>query len=210
VNFDGRFRGEITMEEALAHSVNTAAVRLLIQGGGPRAVAAVAGRLGISDRLPANESLALGTAEVGLLELTAAYATFFNGGRAVAASGVEAVAAQGRTLAVTRAAPARVVDPDHAAMMARMLAAVVARGSGRPAAVPGRAVAGKTGTTQDHRDAWFVGWVDAGRQPPGGRPGGSMIGIWLGNDDNRPMNQVTGGGLPARLFAEIVRELGGG
>ena len=204
VNFDGKFRGEITVEEALAQSVNTAAVRLLIHGGGARAVAAVAGRLGISDRLPANESLALGTAEVGLLELTAAYAAFFNGGRAVAASGIEAVAAEGRTLAVTRTAPVRVVDPDHAAMMARMLAAVVSRGSGRPASVPGRAVAGKTGTTQDHRDAWFVGWVE------GGRAGGRMIGIWLGNDDNRPMDRVTGGGLPARLFGEIAREVGGG
>jgi penicillin-binding protein 1A len=63
-------------------------------------------------------------------------------------------------------------------------------------------VAGKTGTTQDHRDAWFVGWAEGGR-------GGRMIGIWLGNDDNRPMDKVTGGSLPARLFAEIVRDLGG-
>ena len=202
VNFDGRFRGEISVEEALAQSVNTAAVRLLIQAGGPRPVARVAARLGIADALPNNESLALGTAEVGLLEMTAAYAIFFNGGLRIAATGIESVQAERRTIAITRAAPARMVDPDHAAMMARMLAAVVTRGSGRPAAVPGRLVAGKTGTTQDYRDAWFIGWIDAGRS------GGRMIGIWLGNDDNRPMDRVTGGGLPARLFAEIAREIG--
>ena len=88
-------------------------------------------------------------------------------------------------------------------MMARMLTAVVARGSGRPAALPGRLVAGKTGTTQDYRDAWFIGWIDTNRA------GGRMIGIWLGNDDNRPMDRVTGGSLPARLFADIARDIGG-
>ena len=106
-----------------------------------------------------------------------------------------------------RIAPVRVIDPEHAAMMARMLGAVVSRGSGRSAVVPGRMVAGKTGTTQDYRDAWFVGWLGGG--PGGGPAGGRMIGVWLGNDDNRPMNAVTGGSLPARLFHEIARELGG-
>ena len=207
VNFDGRFRGEITVEEALAQSVNTAAVRLLIHAGGARPVAAVAARLGIGDRLPNNESLALGTAEVGLLELTAAYAAFFNGGLRVLPTGIDGVVVAGRSVAISRAAPLRAIDPDHAAMMARMLSAVVARGSGRAAGVPGRAVAGKTGTTQDYRDAWFIGWVDGARAGPGGAAG-RMIGIWLGNDDNRPMDRVTGGSLPARLFGEIAREIG--
>ena len=201
-NFDGKFRGEISVEDALAHSINTAAVRLLIHAGGPRAVARVAARLGIADPLPNNESLALGTAEVGLLELTAAYASFFNGGLRITPAAIESVQAERRTIAVTRTAPARVLDPDHAAMMARMLAAVVSRGSGRAAASPGRLVAGKTGTTQDFRDAWFIGWLDSGRG------GGRMIGIWLGNDDNRPMDRVTGGSLPARLFGDIARDIG--
>jgi penicillin-binding protein 1A len=204
-NFDNRFRDEITLEEALAHSVNTPAVRLLIQAGGPRTVAAAAARLGIPDRLPNNESLALGTAEVGLLDLTAAYAAFFNGGMRITPTGIDALSAEGRTIALTRPAPPRAIDPDHAAMMARMLTAVVTRGSGRPASLPGRATAGKTGTTQDHRDAWFIGWTES---PRGARGTGMMIGIWLGNDDNRPTAGVTGGSLPARLFADILRDLG--
>jgi penicillin-binding protein 1A len=86
-----------------------------------------------------------------------------------------------------------VVDPNAAAMMARMLAAVVSRGTGRAAAVAGHTVAGKTGTTQDYRDAWFIGWID-----------GAIIGVWLGNDNNTPMKAVQGGSLPARLFHEIA------
>src|SRR5262249_27061530 len=148
------------MEDALAHSINTVSVRLLQQVGGPRVVAREAAQLGIADKLPNDASLALGTGEVGLLELTAAYATFFNGGLRVTPYCVEAL----------RSPPQPVLDPDIAAMMARMMTAVVARGTGRAAAVPGHAVAGKTGTTQDYRDAWFIGRLD-----------GQIIGIWLGN-----------------------------
>ena len=88
------------------------------------------------------------------------------------------------------------VDEDRAAEMIRMLAAVVSRGSGKAAGVPGRFVAGKTGTTQDFRDAWFVG-----------EAGTTVIGVWLGNDDGTPMRGVTGGGLPAKLFHDIATEI---
>ena len=191
-NFDGAFRGEVTLEEALAHSLNTVSVRLMRSAGGPRFVAELARRLGIEDKLPDNLSLALGTGEVGLLEMVGAYATLFNGGWAVNPHGIDAIEVNGRKLTLSRPAPQRLVEPDDAAAMVRMLRAVVARGSGREAAVPGRVTAGKTGTTQDDRDAWFIGEV-----------GDTVIGVWLGNDDNRPMRGVTGGSLPARLFREI-------
>ncbi len=195
-NFDGRFRGEITLEAALADSINTAAIRLEQQAGGATAVAAVAHRLGVASRLSDNLSLALGTAEVGVLELAGAYATFFNGGLRVAPTGLEAIETGGHTNPATHAVPVRVVAPDLAAMMLRMMAAVVTRGSGRAAGIAGRLVAGKSGTTQDSRDAWFVGGV-----------GGLVIAVWLGNDDATPMRGVTGGGLPARLFHDIAVEV---
>jgi len=184
-NFERRYLGEITLEEALAQSVNTVAVRLLLQSGGPPQVAAEAKRLGIDDRLPDNATLALGTAQVGLLEMARAYATFFNGGRRVTPFGFDAYGAAHP--------PVRVIDPAQAAAMARMLRAVVTRGTGQAAAVPGYFVAGKTGTTQDSRDAWFIGCIN-----------GTVIGVWLGNDDDRPMRNVLGGELPARLFHEIA------
>jgi len=195
-NFDGAFHSEVTLEEALAQSLNTASVRVMQSAGGPRAVASVARRLGITGALPGDLSLALGTGEVGLLELAAAYAELFNGGLAVTPTGIERIEANHRALPIARDAPVRVVDPDLAAMMVRMMAAVVTRGSGRAAAIPGRFVAGKTGTTQDYRDAWFIG-----------EAGTTVIGVWLGNDDNRPMRGVTGSSLPARLFREVALAL---
>ena len=183
VNFERRYLGEVTLEEALAQSINTASVRLLLKSGGAKAVSETAMRLGIADKLPQDASLALGTGEVGLLELTAAYAAFFNGGYRVVPFG----------LAPTAHEPERVIEPDEAAMMARMLRAVVTRGTGRAAAVPGRVAGGKTGTTQDYRDAWFIGCVR-----------GVLIGVWLGNDNDTPMKGVMGGGLPARLFHDIA------
>jgi penicillin-binding protein 1A len=183
VNFERHYSGDVSMEEALAQSINTVSVRLLLRSGGPKAVAATAARLGIADKLPNTASLALGTGEVGLLELTAAYAPFFNGGYRVTPFGLDRTPHQ----------PEKVIEPAQAEMMARMMGAVVSRGSGRAAAVTGRVVAGKTGTTQDSRDAWFVGSVN-----------GLLIGVWLGNDDNTPMKGVTGGGLPAHLFHEIA------
>jgi penicillin-binding protein 1A len=192
-NFEPGFRGDVTIEDALAQSLNTAAVRLLLVAGGPKAVAAVAHRLGIADMLPNNASLALGTGEVGVLEMAAAYASFFNGGFLTTPTAIEEIQADHKPFPVTRPARDRVIDPDLDAMMVRMMTAVVARGSGRAAALTGRPVAGKTGTTQDYRDAWFVGAA-----------GGTIIAVWLGNDDNRPMGHVTGGGLPARLFHDIA------
>jgi penicillin-binding protein 1A len=180
-NFEREYRGDITLDEALAHSVNTASVRLLLRFGGAKPVAATAARLGITSKLPNNASLALGTGEVGLLELTAAYAPFFNGGFRVVPYAV-----------VPQERPEPAVRPDLATMMAGMMTSVVSRGTGKAAAIPGLVVAGKTGTTSDYRDGWFIGYVN-----------GMMIGVWMGNDDNASMKNVLGGGLPARLFHDV-------
>jgi penicillin-binding protein 1A len=193
VDFEKGFRGPVSLEQALALSLNTAAVRLELGAGGPAAVAAVAHRLGIADRLPDQPSLALGTGEVGLLEMTAAYAAFFNGGHTVTPVAMEAASADLRPLKLPPARQVQAIAPDLADMMRRMLGAVVSAGTGRGAALRGHSVAGKTGTTQDNRDAWFIGCVD-----------GLVIGVWLGNDDGRPMRGVMGGGLPATLFREIA------
>lgn len=194
-NGNWRGRGEITLEDALAHSVNTAAVRVMQRGGGPKAAAAVAQRLGLAGRFPNAPSLALGTAEVTLLDLAAAYAPFANGGFRVTPYGVARAESRERLLAVPRTAPRPVISAAHAAAMRRMLGAVVRGGTGRAAAVPGRAIGGKTGTTQDSRDAWFIGIAEP-----------LVIGVWLGNDDSSPMEDVRGGSLPAQLFRGIVEE----
>jgi penicillin-binding protein 1A len=192
-NFEPGYRGEVTLEDALAQSINTASVRLMLQSGGPLAVADVAHRLGIADKLPDVPALALGTGEVGLLELTASYASFFNGGKRITPYAVDAATVDHMPLVLPPAETRAVIDPDLAAMMARMLGAVVRDGTGRAAAVPGHVVAGKTGTTQDNRDAWFIGAID-----------GKMIGVWIGNDGGTPMRGVMGGTLPALLFKQIA------
>ena len=199
-NFDGRFRGPITLEAALADSINTASVRLLQAAGGPDAVVAVAHRLGLTDRLSDSVTLALGTAEVGVLELASAYAALFDDGLRAPPTGLAAIAADGREVTLFHPPPLRVASAEHAAEMVQMLTAVVAHGSGRAAGIAGRVVAGKTGTTQDNRDGWFVGAVNAGA-------GNTVIAVWLGNDDDRPMRNVTGGGLPAQLFHDIATEV---
>ena len=192
-NFEGTYRGEVTLEDALAQSLNTVSVRLLQASGGPRAAAEVAHRLGVTGSLPDNLTLALGTGEVRLIDMAAAYAALLNGGMRVRATGIERMDVDGKAQALDRAGPVRVIEPEIATEMRQMLAAVVARGSGRAAALPGRFVAGKTGTTQDYRDAWFIGVA-----------GSTVIGVWLGNDDDRPTRGVTGSSLPARLFHDIA------
>jgi penicillin-binding protein 1A len=193
-NGEWRPRGEITLEEALAHSVNTSAVRVLARAGGARAVADVARRFGLAGPFPNDATLALGTGEVTLLELVAGYAAFANGGLRPEPRALAAARADGQALALPAPITQRVLPAEQAAAIRRMLEAVVSRGTGRAAQPPGgRAVAGKTGTTQDFRDAWFIGFT-----------GGLVIGVWLGNDGGAPMAEVRGGTLPARLFREIV------
>jgi penicillin-binding protein 1A len=135
---------------------------------------------------------------VTLVELAAAYAPFANGGLRVTPFAIQEARSEGRPVAVPRTRPERVVEARHAQAIRRMLDQVVARGTGRAAQPPGgRAVAGKTGTTQDFRDAWFIGIAGPASNP-------LVIGVWLGNDDATPTQDVRGGTLPARLFRDIV------
>ena len=199
-NFEPGFKGQVTLEEGLAESMNTVAVRLLLMAGGPKPVIAVANRLGIADPIPDNATIALGTADVGLLEMATAYAEVFNGGLKLTPRALEGVVADGRPVALPVTETWRVIDPLESSEMTQMFSAVVAHGTGRAAAIPGHVVAGKTGTTSDYRDAWFIGAIDPGQ------PGALEIAVWMGNDDGHVMKDITGGTLPARLFHDIAVE----
>ena len=188
-NYDGRHHGEMTVREALARSINTVAVRVAERAGRGRVIE-VARRLGITTPLPTAPSLALGTGEVTLLELTQAYAVLGNDGAGVWAHGIREIREPAGRILYRRAGsgPGRVIAPGHLVALRDMLVDVIEKGTGR-AAAPGRPAAGKTGTSQDHRDAWFVGYTAE-----------LTTGVWVGNDDGRAMKGVTGGGLPARLW----------
>ena len=193
-NDDGRYRGPLTLTQALAHSVNTVAVRLQ-QNVGADKVAGVAQRLGIRSRLRQDASMALGTSEVGLLELAGAYGTLAAGGAAVEPFAIRRiVAADGEVLFERpEPRPRMVVAPDSVGAMNTMLNAAVVSGTGRRAAFPRHQAAGKTGTTQDFRDAWFVGYTAH-----------LVGGVWFGNDDGAPMSHVMGGGLPALVWRDVM------
>jgi penicillin-binding protein 1A len=194
-NFDDRYLGDITMETALARSSNTAAVRLA--AADTAAVRGVARRLGVSADLEGGEAgdLALGTWEARLIELVAAFAAVANGGfRVVPWTAQEMRANDGAIVfAGTERPRERVIRAQHAAEMRRMLAGVVREGTGR-AADPGFWAAGKTGTTSGNRDAWFVGFTER-----------HVAGVWLGNAaSGAPMEGVSGGGLPARIWRAVM------
>jgi penicillin-binding protein 1A len=199
-NFDGRYLGGITMGAAIARSSNTAAVRLA--AGDTAGIRSVARRLGITADLSWCEAgdLALGTWEARLIELTAAYAAVANDGFLVTPWTVQEMRGNDGARVSARAQPPRqrVIGARHAAEMRRMLAAVVRDGTGR-AADPGFWAAGKTGTTDGHRDAWFVGFTER-----------LVAGVWLGNaSSSAPMSGVSGGGLPARIWRAVMIDAAG-
>jgi penicillin-binding protein 1A len=182
----------ITLTDAFALSVNTAAVRLSEQVGRDEVIR-TAERLGITSDLRDDPSLALGSSEVHLLELTGAYASIANGGRLVWPEAIERIEGTGeRTLYRRRAVDDPVLEPATVRAMTAMLEMALRRGTGRQATLR-RFVAGKTGTTSDNRDAWFVGFSDQ-----------LVVGVWVGNDDGRPMAGVAGGGLPALIFKDFI------
>jgi penicillin-binding protein 1A len=192
-NYGGRSYGTITLADALAHSVNTITANLA-QEVGVSTVVDAAERCGIASPLMANASLALGTSEVTPLELTTAYAAFASGGNRVYPYFVTEVDSAGRV--IYRRAPVepqRIIASHVNRDLVSMLAGVVTSGTGRAAGLPGHEAAGKTGTTQDYHDAWFVGFTTD-----------YVTSVWVGNDDSSPMKGVTGGSLPATIWHAVM------
>jgi penicillin-binding protein 1A len=185
----------VTLKQALAHSLNTVSVRLTLEFG-PTAVTRTAHRLGIASKLAPNASVALGTSEVSVLELVAAYAPFANGGNAVTPHVINRVrSAQGKILWVRKPDNlGRIIEPRYVAMMNAMMAETIASGTARKADAAGWPAAGKTGTSQEFRDAWFIGYT-----------ANLITGVWLGNDDGTPMRKLTGGGLPVEIWSRFMK-----
>ncbi|MFM1814265.1 MAG: hypothetical protein RLZ98_960 [Pseudomonadota bacterium] len=193
-NFDDRYLGPTTLRDALAHSRNTSAVRVFEAAGVAR-VHATARRLGIGTPLHADASLALGTAEVRLLDLVGSYTHFANGGRTVHPHVIRQARLSSGRIVYARRTPGRgkALTEHVARAMNDMLYAAVVRGTGRRAALPGRQAVGKTGTTQGGRDAWFIGYTAH-----------LVAGVWTGTDAAKPVPGNAGGGLPAAIWQEVM------
>ncbi|NWH09217.1 MAG: PBP1A family penicillin-binding protein [Alphaproteobacteria bacterium] len=193
-NFSNGYSGPVTLDEAFAKSINTVAAQLGEEVG-QHNVVATAQRLGITSALEGNRSIALGTSEVTLIDLTQAYAPLAAGGMRVQAHMILDVRkSDGTVLYAYEPPPAeRIVATRVVNEMNFLMADVVRHGTGKGAALGGRDVGGKTGTTQEHRDAWFIGYT-----------ADYVAGVWIGNDDNAPMDKVVGGQMPAQIFAKVM------
>lgn len=195
-NYNKEHVGSISMRDAFAKSINTVAVRLARDVGMDKIVS-MAARLGITSEIQRDLSSALGTSEVTLLELTGAYAHMANYGNAVWVHGITAIKVNGDIVYKrTKSSDDRVLDENITAEMNDMLVSAVTSGTGHNAQLP-YDVAGKTGTTQNLRDAWFIGFTS-----------NYVAGVWMGNDNNAPMDKIAGGSLPALVWKEFMKETG--
>ena len=194
-NYSREYFGPVTLTKALSLSLNTVAVRLGLEVG-PKTVVRTAHRLGIVSDLEPNASIALGTSEVTPLELVAAYAAFANGGIGVQPHVISRVrTANGKQLYSRKNASfGRVIDPQYVAMMNAMMEETLLTGTAHRAELPGWQAAGKTGTSQEWRDAWFVGYTSY-----------LVAGVWLGNDDGTPTKKVSGGNLPVEIWSRFMK-----
>ncbi|WP_380056390.1 transglycosylase domain-containing protein [Falsihalocynthiibacter sp. SS001] len=194
-NYDHKFRGRVTLTEALKRSLNIPAVRIS-ESVGRENVRTVAEMFGIQSDLAAGPALALGASESTLLEMTGAYAGILNGGRSVTPYGLSELRLQGDVeplIGQDGGMGERVITKAAAEQLIFMMNQVVASGTGTRARLEGREAAGKTGTTQAARDAWFIGFT-----------ADYVAGVWMGYDDNKPLSGVTGGGLPAEIWQETM------
>jgi penicillin-binding protein 1A len=196
-DYEGHFKGQMPLIEAFAESSNSVAAQLTAEVGAAD-VARTARRLGIASPLAEVSSLALGTSGVTPLELTGAYASFANGGDGVQPFGVLRIKARSGKLLYERKASnniGAVMSARDNMQMTRLMTEVTATGTGKAARLDDHPTAGKTGTTQDFHDAWFVGFT-----------ADLVCGVWLGNDNNAPMMKATGGTLPARIFHSFMTD----
>jgi penicillin-binding protein 1A len=197
-DFEKRYLGQITLETALAQSINTVAAKLGQQVG-TAVVAATAHRLGITSPIQTSPSMALGAVEVSPLEMAGAYDAFANGGYRVTPYGIERIrTADGKVLYDHAQHPdphPQVIGTPALQYMDLMMRQVVISGTSVAARIPGYDLAGKTGTTSDYRDAWFIGFT-----------GGFVTAIWTGRDDDTPMRRVTGGSVPAELWRTYMAQ----
>lgn len=194
-NFDNRFKGMITLTQAVAESRNIPAVRVS-EAVGRDAVRRVANGFGIVSALADGPALALGASESSLLEMSGAYAGILNGGSSVTPYGLVELRLQGEQdvlLGATGGVGQRVISEEAALYLTYMMSQTIENGTGTRAKIPGWQAAGKTGTTQAARDAWFLGFT-----------ADYVAGVWMGNDDNTPLTGVTGGGLPAEIWREVM------
>ncbi|MBB3905260.1 PBP1A family penicillin-binding protein [Methylobacterium brachythecii] len=194
-NSNNRFRGALPLRSAFALSVNTIAAQLGDEIGIASVIEA-ARKLGVQSDLPNVPSLALGSADVSLMEMTRAYAGVLTGAPPVDAFAIHTIKGSApKPLYLHEAKPAgAALSRDVQSMMLDSMEAVVEGGTGKAARLPGTPIGGKTGTSQDYRDAWFVGVTSD-----------MVVGVWVGNDDNAPMKGVTGGDIPARVFHDFVQ-----
>ncbi|MBN8993655.1 MAG: PBP1A family penicillin-binding protein [Rhizobiales bacterium] len=193
-NYTHKYLGPVTLQTGLALSLNTISAQLTAEVG-PSAVAATARRLGITSPLTATPSIALGTSEVSLLELTGAYVPFSNGGMGIIPHVIERIRTADGKVLYQRSGDGTglVVDPTYVAMMNSMMADTLARGTGRKAAIANWPAAGKTGTSQDFRDAWFVGYTAI-----------LTAGAWFGNDNSTPTKKASGSNLPSIAWQRFM------
>jgi len=197
-NFTNEFRGMMTISEAFARSQNIPAVRIS-EAMGRAEVRRAANAFGLNSDLAEGPALALGSSESTLIDMTGAFAGILNGGRAVRPYGYTSLTLAGEReplMGIGGGMGARVISEEAAMQLTWMMTQVLEApyGTGRRARLPdGRQAAGKTGTTQEARDAWFVGFT-----------ADYVVGVWMGNDDNTPLTGVTGGGLPAEIWREVM------
>lgn len=197
-NIDRKYHGEMSMEEAFSRSINTIAVKISEQVGVQK-VAEMAHRLGVESDIPHFSSIALGTAEMSLLEMTQSFAHIANNGQRMRAFGITKITdGQGSVVYEYQGPIAdQIVDAAISDKMRELLRSVVTNGSGKRASVAGKDVYGKTGTTQEHHDAWFIGFTDD-----------VVTGIWIGNDDSSPTKNLGGATLPSIIFREFNTNVG--